>query len=58
MIDQRSEYIIYKEQENRLMEQINQKTAGQENRRPWYKKASKWLGGLVVAQKGGKRATV
>ncbi len=58
MIDPRSEYIIYKEREERLMEQINHKSVDQETHRPWYEMVSKWLGGLVFGQKADKRSTV
>ena len=49
MIDPRSQYIIYKEQENERMLQIERKLAAQERgehadpSQPWYASAGQWL---------------
>jgi hypothetical protein len=49
MIDPRSQYVIYKEQETRLMLQIERKLAAQERGKfaetsqPWYSAAEQWL---------------
>ena len=49
MIDPRTQFIIYKEQEAKLMHQIERKLAAQERgerartRQPWYSVAEQWL---------------
>ena len=49
MIDSGTQYIIYKERETKLMNQIEQKLAAQErgepkeNRQPWYSAVAQWL---------------
>ena len=49
MIDPRSQYIIYKEQESKLMLQIERKLAAKERDKfvetsqPWYSAAEQWL---------------
>ena len=49
MIDPRTQYIIYKEQESRLELQIERKLAAQEREesvetsQPWYSAAGQWL---------------
>ena len=61
MIDPRSEYIIYKEQETRLMLQIERKLAAQERgeyaetSQPWYSVAEQWLKEMVFSRRSAKR---
>ncbi len=60
MIDSRSQYIIYKEQENERMLQIERKLAAQERGgyaqtdRPWYFAAGQWLKVNVFSRRSAK----
>jgi hypothetical protein len=57
MIDPRSQYIIYKEQEAELMRQIARKLAAQERgeyagtSQPWYSTAERWLKEKVFSRR-------
>jgi hypothetical protein len=61
MIDPRTQYIIYKEQETELMLQIERKLAAQERggfaetSQPWYFAAKKWLKEKVFSHMSAKR---
>jgi hypothetical protein len=60
MIDPRSQYVIYKEQETRLMQQIERKLAAQERGelaqtgQPWYVSAEQWLKEKVLSFRQAK----
>jgi hypothetical protein len=60
MIDPRTQYIIHKEQETRLMLQIERKLAAQERRghaetsQPWYSAAEQWLKEKVFSRQPAK----
>jgi hypothetical protein len=61
MIDPRTQYIIYKEQENERMLQIERKLAAQERggyaatSQPWYSKAEQWLKENVFSRRSANR---
>ena len=61
MIDLRSQYIIYKEQENERMHLIERKLAAQENggfmqtELPWYFAAGQWLKENVFSRRPANR---
>jgi hypothetical protein len=60
MIDPRTQYIIYKEQENKLMLQIERKLAAQEGGKfvdtsdPWYSSAKQWLKNIIFSSRPAK----
>lgn len=60
MIDPRTQYIIYKERENKLMLQIERKLAAQERNtfaetsQPWYSTARQWLNEKVFSLRPAK----
>lgn len=64
MIDPRSQYVIYKEQENKLMLQIERKLAAQERGKfaetshPWYSAAEQWLKEKVFSFRLEKRPCI
>ena len=57
MIDTRSQYIIHKENETKLLHQIEQMLATQERgkyaetRQPWYSAAEQWLKEKVFSRR-------
>ena len=60
MIDTRSQYIIHKENETKLLHQIEQMLATQERgkyaetRQPWYSAAEQWLKENVFSPRSAK----
>jgi hypothetical protein len=64
LIDPRSQYIIYKEQETELMLQIERKLAAQERgeyaetSQPWYSAANQWLKEKVFSRRSVKRPCI